>query len=102
MELLVALAPALTGAVRTASTTARPILDGTLLPLNRVTTNQPFHSDRHKNHGRDVRAIARPPSVDCRGSPARTDGGVHDPFGPAAVQGTNRLCSMASDDPDPV
>ncbi|GGS23316.1 hypothetical protein GCM10010269_72750 [Streptomyces humidus] len=34
-------------------------------------------------------------------SPA-ADGGVHDPFGPAAVRGTNRLCSMASDDPDHV
>lgn len=44
VELLAALAPTLAEAVRAASTKAYLILDGTLLPIDRIAADRPFYS----------------------------------------------------------
>ena len=44
VELLAALAPTLAEAVRSASMKAYPILDGTLLPIDRIAADRPFCS----------------------------------------------------------
>ncbi|GEC10250.1 hypothetical protein SSP24_79050 [Streptomyces spinoverrucosus] len=44
VELLAALAPTLAEAVRTASTKAYLLLDGTLLPIGRIAADRPFYS----------------------------------------------------------
>ncbi|MEU2718403.1 transposase family protein, partial [Streptomyces sp. NPDC007205] len=44
VEILAALAPTLGEAVRTASTKAFVLLDGTLLPIDRITAGRPFCS----------------------------------------------------------
>ena len=46
-DLLAALAPALAAAARTASTKAFVLLDGTLLPIDRVTTDRPRTAPGH-------------------------------------------------------
>ncbi len=58
--LLAALAPSLADAVRTASTKAYLILDGTLLPIDRIAADRPFHSGKHKKHAMNVQVIADP------------------------------------------
>lgn len=54
VNLLAALAPTLTEAARAASTKAYVILDGTLLPIDRITADRPFYSGKHKKHGMNV------------------------------------------------
>ncbi|MFD5514632.1 transposase family protein [Streptomyces sp. NPDC127066] len=60
VELLAALAPSLADAVRTASVKAFVILDGTLLPIDRIAADRPFCSGKHKKHGMNVQVIADP------------------------------------------
>ncbi|GFH77003.1 transposase [Streptomyces gougerotii] len=60
VELLAALAPGLTDAVRTASAKAYLILDGTLLPIDRIAADRPFYSGKHKKHGMNVQILADP------------------------------------------
>ncbi len=47
VELLAALAPTLAAAARTASTKAFALLDGTLLPIDRIAADSPFYSGKH-------------------------------------------------------
>ncbi len=77
VELLAALAPGLTEAVRTASAKAFAILDGTLLPIDRNAADQPFYSGKHKKHGMNVQVIADPFGRLLWASPA-LPGAVHD------------------------
>ncbi len=57
VELLASLAPSLADAVRTASAKAFVILDGTLLPIDRVAADRPFYSGC-EDDGRVVPAVA--------------------------------------------
>ncbi|GAA2248994.1 IS5/IS1182 family transposase [Streptomyces atrovirens] len=77
VELLAALAPSLADAVRTASVKAFVILDGTLLPIDRIAADRPFYSGKHKKHGMNVQVIADPPGRLLWASPA-LPGAVHD------------------------
>ncbi|MGB8938794.1 MAG: IS5 family transposase [Streptomyces sp.] len=77
VELLAALAPALAEAVRAASMKAYLILDGTLLPIDRITADRPFYSGKHKKHGMNVQVIADPKGRLLWASPALA-GAVHD------------------------
>ncbi|MFJ6900612.1 IS5 family transposase [Streptomyces hokutonensis] len=76
-ELLAVLAPTLAEAVKAASTKAFVILDGTLLPIDRIAADRPFYSGKHKKHGMNVQLIA-----DLRGrllwASAALPGAVHD------------------------
>jgi hypothetical protein len=58
--LLAALAPTLAEAVKTASNKAFVILDGTLLPIDRIAADRPFYSGKHKKHGMNVQVITDP------------------------------------------
>ncbi|MGV9956260.1 transposase family protein [Streptomyces cellulosae] len=75
--LLAALAPGLTDVVRTASAKAYLILDGTLLPIDRIAADRPFYSGKHKRHGMNVQVIADPFGRLLWVSPA-LPGAVHD------------------------
>ncbi|MER5832778.1 IS5 family transposase [Streptomyces sp. NPDC002130] len=76
VNLLAALAPTLTEAIRAASK-AYVILDGTLLPIDRIAADRPFYSGKHKKHGMNVQVIADPQGRLMWASPALA-GAVHD------------------------
>ena len=62
MGLLAARAPALRRAVRDAKKAgwAYVVLDGTLIPVDRVTADRLFYSGKHKKHGMNLQVIASP------------------------------------------
>jgi hypothetical protein len=60
VDLLAALAPTLAEAARAASMKAFVLLDGTLLPMDRIAADRPFYSGKHKKHGMNVQVIADP------------------------------------------
>jgi hypothetical protein len=62
VELLAARAPKLRAAVRDAKKAghAYVILDGTLIPIDRVAADRPFYSGKHKKHGMNLQVIASP------------------------------------------
>jgi hypothetical protein len=72
VELLAARAPKLRKAVRDAKKAGHAcvILDGTLIPIDRVAADRPFYSGKHKRHGMNLQVIASPHGTSC-GSPAR-------------------------------
>ena len=61
-ELLAARAPKLRTAVRAAQKAgwAFVVLDGTLIPVDRVAADRPFYSGKHKKHGMNLQVIASP------------------------------------------
>jgi hypothetical protein len=77
VDLLAALAPTLEEAARTASTKAYLLLDGTLLPIDRIAADRPFYSGKHKKHGMNVQILADPSGRLLWTSPA-LPGAVHD------------------------
>ncbi|WP_338485103.1 transposase family protein [Streptomyces sp. SCSIO 75703] len=77
VDLLAALAPSLADTVRTASTKAYPLLDGTLLPIDRIAADRPFYSGKHKRHRMNVQVLADPFGRLLWASPA-LPGAVHD------------------------
>ncbi|GGO57284.1 IS5 family transposase [Streptomyces daqingensis] len=77
VEALAALAPTLAEAMKTASTKAFVMLDGTLLPIDRIAADRPFYSGKHKKHGMNVQVIADPAGRLLWASPA-LPGAVHD------------------------
>ncbi|MEU2159368.1 transposase family protein, partial [Streptomyces sp. NPDC019396] len=77
VEVLSALAPTLAEAVRVASMKAFVLLDGTLLPIDRIAADRPFYSGKHKKHGMNVQVIADPFGRLLWASPA-LPGAVHD------------------------
>ncbi|WP_405766624.1 transposase family protein [Streptomyces sp. NBC_00080] len=77
VDLLAELAPTLAEAVRTASMKAFVLLDGTLLPIDRIAVDRPFYSGKHKKHGMNVQVIADPFGRLLWASPA-LPGAVHD------------------------
>lgn len=62
VELLAARAPKLRKAVRDAKRAghAYVIIDGTLIPIDRVAADRPFYSGKHKRHGMNLQVIASP------------------------------------------
>jgi hypothetical protein len=79
VELLAARAPKLRQAVRDAKRAghAYVILDGTLIPIDRVARDKPFYSGRHKKHGMNLQVIASP-SGDVLWVSGALPGSVHD------------------------
>ncbi|MCX5317332.1 transposase family protein [Streptomyces sp. NBC_00154] len=60
VDVLAALAPTLAEAMKTASTKAFVILDGTLLPIDRIAADTPYYSGKHKRYGMNVQVLADP------------------------------------------
>jgi hypothetical protein len=62
VELLAARAPKLRRAVRDAKRAgyAYVVLDGTLIPIDRLAADRPFYSGKHKKHGMNLQVIAGP------------------------------------------
>lgn len=77
VDLLAALAPTLTDAVEAARVKAYVILDGTLLPIDRIAADRPYYSGKHKRHGMNVQVLADPLGRLIWASPA-LPGAVHD------------------------
>lgn len=77
VEVLAVLAPTLQEAIAVAATKAFVILDGTLLPIDRIAADRPFYSGKHKKHGMNVQVITDPFGRVIWASPA-LPGAVHD------------------------
>ncbi|SEB61997.1 DDE superfamily endonuclease [Streptomyces sp. 2131.1] len=77
IEVLAALAPTLQQAMDEARRKAFLILDGTLLPIDRITADRPYYSGKHKRHGMNVQVIADPHGKLLWASPA-LPGATHD------------------------
>jgi hypothetical protein len=62
LDLLAARAPKLRKAVRDAKRAghAYVVVDGTLIPIDRVARDKPFYSGKHKKHGVNLQVIASP------------------------------------------
>ena len=62
VALLAARAPKLRKAVRDAKRAgyAYVVVDGTLIPIDRVAADRPFYSGKHKRHGMNLQVIASP------------------------------------------
>lgn len=62
VELLTARAPKLRAALREAKRAghAYVVIDGTLIPIDRVAADRPFYSGKHRKHGVNVQVIASP------------------------------------------
>lgn len=63
--------------MKVASTKAFVILDGTLLPTDRIAADRAFYSGKHKKHGMNVQVITDPRGRLLWASPA-LPGAVHD------------------------
>lgn len=77
LDVLGALAPSLPQAMGTGTAKAFVILDGRLLPIDRIAADRPFHSGKHKKHGMNVQVLADPFGRLLWASPA-LPGAVHD------------------------
>lgn len=77
IEVLAACAPTLAKAMETARTKAFVILDGTLLPIDRITAGTPYYSGKHKRHGMHVQVLPDPFGRLLWASPA-LPGATHD------------------------
>ncbi|WP_138907390.1 transposase family protein [Streptomyces chryseus] len=77
IEVLAARAPTLAQAMVTARTKAYVILDGTLLPIDRIAADTPFYSGKHKRHGMNVQVLTDPFGRLLWASPA-LPGATHD------------------------
>ena len=62
MALLAARAPKLRQALRDAKKAGHAylVLDGTLIPIDRVAADRPFYSGKHRKHGMNLQVIASP------------------------------------------
>lgn len=60
VEALAALAPSLDAAMATIRAKAFVILDGTLLPIDRIAADTPYYSGKHKRDGMNVQALTDP------------------------------------------
>ena len=79
VALLAARAPKLRKAVRDAKKTghAYVVLDGTLIPVDRLAADRPFYSGKHKKHGMNLQVIASP-AGDILWVSGALPGSVHD------------------------
>lgn len=77
VEALAALAPSLDEAMTTIRAKAFVILDGTLLPIDRIAADTPYYSGKHKRHGMNVQVLTDPFGRLLWASPA-LPGSTHD------------------------
>ena len=77
VSVLAAVALTLEQAVTAASAKAFVILDGMLLPIDRIAADHPFYFGKHKKHGMNVQVIADPFGRLMWASPA-LPGAIHD------------------------
>ena len=79
VALLAARAPKLRPAVRDAKKVGLRlrVLDGTLIPVDRVAADRPFYSGKHKRHGMNLQVIASP-GGDILWVSGALPGSVHD------------------------
>ncbi|MBB2747096.1 UNVERIFIED_ORG: hypothetical protein FHR35_006975 [Microbispora rosea subsp. rosea] len=77
VDLLAALADDVQAATLRAARLAYAILDGTLIPIDRVADQKPYYSGKHKHHGVNVQVLADPAGRLVWASPA-LPGAVHD------------------------
>ncbi|GAA0743377.1 transposase [Dactylosporangium roseum] len=77
INLLTAQADDVAAAARRAARLAYTILDGTLIPIDRVANQRPYYSGKHKRHGVHVQLLADPAGRLVWASPA-LPGAVHD------------------------
>jgi len=79
VELLAARAPKLRQAARDAKKKghAYVVVDGTLIPIDRVAADRPFYSGKHKKHGMNLQVIASPDG-DILWVSGALPGSVHD------------------------
>jgi hypothetical protein len=79
VSLLAARAPGLRTAVRDAKKKghAYVVVDGTLIPIDRVAADRPFYSGKHKRHGMNLQVIASPDG-DVLWVSGALPGSVHD------------------------
>ncbi|MFF4249515.1 transposase family protein [Streptomyces sp. NPDC001822] len=77
IEVLAALAPTLTEAMKTIRTKAFVILDGTLLPIDRIAADTPYYGGKHKRDGMNVQVLTGPFGRLLWASPA-LPGSTHD------------------------
>ena len=60
VDILATLAPSLAKAMETIREKAFVILDGTLLPIDRIAADTPYYSGKHKRHGMNVQVLTDP------------------------------------------
>ena len=79
VALLAARAPKLRQAIRDAKKAgyAYVVLDGTLIPIDRVAADRPFYSGKHRKHGMNLQVIASP-GGDVLWVSGALPGSVHD------------------------
>ncbi|ETK33369.1 IS5/IS1182 family transposase [Microbispora sp. ATCC PTA-5024] len=77
VDLLAALADDVHDAAIRAARLAYAILDGTLIPIDRIADQRPYYSGKHKRHGMNVQVLADPAGRLVWASPA-LPGAVHD------------------------
>jgi hypothetical protein len=92
VDLLVTQAPTLTQAVERAALLVWVILDGTLVPIERVADQRPFYSGKHRRHGVNVQVLAGPRGHLLLASPA-LPGSAHD----LTAARTHQLISALAD-----
>ncbi|WP_179199777.1 IS5 family transposase [Streptomyces sp. NRRL B-24572] len=75
LEVLAAWAPSLHEALTGLGEGDFVIVDGTLIPIDRIAADEPYYSQKHKKHGMNVQVIARPDGIPLwfsRATPGRT------------------------------
>ncbi len=79
VALLAARAPKLRQALRDASKAGHAylVLDGILIPIDRVAADRPFYSGKHRKHGMNLQVIASPDG-DILWVSGALPGSVHD------------------------
>lgn len=73
VQVLAELAPTLDEAIATARKKAYLILDGTVLPIDRIAADRPYYSGKKKHHGMNVQVLTIP-SAACCGPHPRSHG----------------------------
>lgn len=77
IDVLAALAPTLNEAMVMARSKAYVILDGTVLPINRIAADRPYYSGKKRHHGMNVQVLTDPFGRLLWASPA-LPGATHD------------------------
>ncbi|WP_435601825.1 IS5 family transposase [Streptomyces sp. YPW6] len=75
LDVLAAWAPGLHEALTGLGEGDHVIVDGTLIPTDRIAADEPYYSQKHRRHGMNVQVIARPdgtPLWFSRATPGRT------------------------------
>ena len=88
MALLAARSPKLRQALRDASKAGHAylVIDGTLIPIDRVAADRPFYSGKHRKHGMNLQVIASP-GGDIVWVSGALPGAVHDKRAESAPRG---------------